>query len=378
MWIPALLLALCTNAFAAPKVERVAEAQRLYEEMQRLAQRTAWTGVERQYDKLHDLKNVPYPPYAHVLGAKAAQARGDILEALERANRAVKSADGDMATLQEASQFLTEFDILHGPVQVEVPAAMSTTPALVAEGSTFDPNVRAALGHANDALATQRAFKGYLPLGSYRIGSTRFDVLPDGKTNMVIATPGGPEPTSSSAPPPVATSSRMVMVAVRGEGWQADAWSGLQQSVTEALKQVDGVLLVDAFWPDQSWLIIDVDPVALQQAKLTVDQLRDVLKEDWVVSETPELIQFVMAPPHDLASRAVSNRMVGDVPLNTVATARTADSGPFTMPADTTPLANYRFEVKVQGTSDAKLTEAIAQIEAAAPLGLKVEAPVAQ
>lgn len=59
----------------APKSQK-AEMQRLSEEMIRLAQRNAWTGVERAYQSILGL-GIPPDGQIHKLAAEAARVSGD-------------------------------------------------------------------------------------------------------------------------------------------------------------------------------------------------------------------------------------------------------------------------------------------------------------
>ncbi len=87
-----VLLLLASPAASAGKTpEVIAEARRLTGESEELAQKGAWGGVERTYLQLValDRKGAKLTHDAHVLGAHAAQNRGDPLTTYERPKAAI-------------------------------------------------------------------------------------------------------------------------------------------------------------------------------------------------------------------------------------------------------------------------------------------------
>ena len=86
-------VALSSPAYADPVQE--AEKARLQLEMKRYAERGAWAGVTRSYNKLVALTDVVLSPDDHLLGFEAARKVGDIAAALERlrAASALESRD---------------------------------------------------------------------------------------------------------------------------------------------------------------------------------------------------------------------------------------------------------------------------------------------
>lgn len=374
MLTPIWLSLLLQPAFSAPKDARQAEAIRLVEEMQRLSQRTAWSGVERQFDKLEKLKGVEIPADAYLLGAKSAQATGNIAAARKRAEKAIGYAGKDIATLTAASQFLTEFDILNGPVRIDVPSQMEQIPVLRSAQPVFDPGQRAALEHANQDLTTNRGFSGYLPLGQYQIGSTPFDVLPSEKPIVVVATPGEtPEPIAVSNPVEAGPEASMVFLAARGGGWSAETWAASVPLALEALRGVPGVQLVDAFAPDEDWLVVHAESAALKEKGVTADAIGALLTEHWTHQESDDAHSWYLAPPYELAIDALGARTAKDVPLSAVATIEARESGAFPVPADEGNPARYRIEVKYAGDSMADLLVAIGSISELDAFDFRVE-----
>jgi len=156
-----------TPAFAQDKT---AERLRLEEEMKRLAQRNAWTGVERKYNELLDL-NIDLPFDDHQVGAQAARSLGKTLEVYERLLRAQKIQPSD-----EITQELAAIDAAYGRVHLKgserflVPVKPKVMP--------FAPDQRKSVEWAEEVMTNTGSFKGMLPLGSYQVACQEFEVVP--------------------------------------------------------------------------------------------------------------------------------------------------------------------------------------------------------
>ena len=170
----ALLLLLGGTSYALTPTE--AETHRLSEEIARLSQKAAWSGVDRNYEALMALKDADIGARAHLHAAHAAQARGDIDTANVRANRALAASTTDPKTLQEASEWVADFLINFGEVKIELSVAYRGDPILRSRDPVFDPRTRIVLDHVSQQLAEHRIFHGSIPNGRYQIGGQSFDV----------------------------------------------------------------------------------------------------------------------------------------------------------------------------------------------------------
>lgn len=362
------LLLLIPLAFAGGKDTRDAEVIRLYEEMMRLAQRTAWGGVDRQYGKLEDLKNVEVPAKAHLLGARAAQSAGDINDARTRAQRAIEASGTDIELLTEASQFLTEFDVLNGPIRLTVPRSLETVPSVRVAAGPTSPSQARALKRINDTLNAERAFRGYLPMGRYAFGGTPFEILPGADEIKVVGSQAPEVP--ADAQPQAVDDARIVSVAVRGAGWPADRWPELSGLVSEALRGVDGVKLVDPFAPDGGWVVVEFDPAALEERGIDGGGLLGGLGEGWNASS---MTTFCLTADNDIDVDALRTKQISGTPLGEIASIERTLSAPCPVPFSDHAPAPYRFEVKVAPGQEQALLEAANAVPDAGSLGLKVE-----
>lgn len=139
-----------------------AEGHRLYEEMRKLAQRNAWSGVDRAYQSLIKLKLPSYSPDAHMLGAQASRTAGDIAEALERYKKA-------------GSQGQSEVQAIFGSFGL-VKITKGKKKTLARSTSPFAADQRSAITFAQDNLKDKGKFNGWLPEGDYTLGAASFTV----------------------------------------------------------------------------------------------------------------------------------------------------------------------------------------------------------
>jgi len=169
-----LLILFGGSSYALTPTE--AETHRLSEEIARLSQKAAWSGVDRNYEALMALKDADISAQAHLHGAHAAQALGDIDLANTRATRALSASRSDPKTLQEASEWVADFMINFGEVKIELSVAYRGDPIIRPRDPVFAPRTRAVLDRASEQLAEHRVFQGSIPNGRYEIGDQSFDV----------------------------------------------------------------------------------------------------------------------------------------------------------------------------------------------------------
>ncbi|MFH1462783.1 MAG: hypothetical protein ABIO70_00145 [Pseudomonadota bacterium] len=141
-----------------------AEHQRLSGEIQQLARRQAWAGVEQRFTELVELGIEPGFDDL-VYGAHAARGIGDAQGASDRLKQAAQ-----IRSTAEIRAWLGDLAAGYGHV---VLSSDSRRPvALVPEVLPFAPDRRAAVEFAVHAFAEQGRFEGLLPIGTYQLGET--------------------------------------------------------------------------------------------------------------------------------------------------------------------------------------------------------------
>ncbi|TNE87436.1 MAG: hypothetical protein EP330_18395 [Deltaproteobacteria bacterium] len=167
--IPLLLSALAAPVAMAGEVDQ-AEVTRLRTEMQRLAERSAWAGVERVYVALVE-QGAELGYDDHFLGAQSSKALGDVAAARQRlllANSAKES--------QDVMDWLFAIDSNYGEVRLKV--AKGGGAELKPAEQPFAADQRAAIEFAAARLAETGTYNGYLPSGQYTLGDQSFQALP--------------------------------------------------------------------------------------------------------------------------------------------------------------------------------------------------------
>lgn len=165
MTVAVLLLAVC-SAFAEPDLHARHEVLRLTEEMERLAERNAWVGVERMYDQIAAAGGTSDRKIL-LLAADAARHTGDVVAMLDR----LAKADLLLHT-EEVQARMSDLLETYGRVQL-VPRRRRGV--LVADERPFRPDAAAAIEHAQRVL-DRDVFDGFLPVGSYQLDGVPFSV----------------------------------------------------------------------------------------------------------------------------------------------------------------------------------------------------------
>lgn len=166
LWVWAAL------ALAAPELEPVTgpeEAARLSLELRTLAQKGAWTGVERTWRALLATGEAPQARDA-MIAASAAEAAGDL--SLCRA-RLVSAKDAPDAPLDQLDPWIRRIDETYARVVFVAERA-----SLVALEQPFGTVERAAVARAVAAIEADGRFEGLLPPGPYLLGGVRIDARP--------------------------------------------------------------------------------------------------------------------------------------------------------------------------------------------------------
>jgi hypothetical protein len=166
------LIAFAPSVAHAGQVEE-AEYQRLREEMNRMASRNAWSGVEAKFQEMLLLvprgHEIAAPEW--MLGAQAARALGLMGPARDRLGEAVKTQPNP-----ETIALIEEIDRVYGDVSLQVGkgAAVELKPAAM----PFVPDQRKSIEVARAQLGETGVFDGLLPKGAYSLGEEQFVVEP--------------------------------------------------------------------------------------------------------------------------------------------------------------------------------------------------------
>ena len=182
--IPILILApLAVTASAPAHAGEVEEAEhlRLQEEMQKLASRSAWGGVESAYQDLLVLatQGEALTFEDHEIGAQAAQALGDMGACENRLRAAMRIKD-----TPELLSWIENIEQVYAPVALSWEKGADAT-ALSIGSMPFAPEQRNAVEMAQKKLVEEKKFEGLLPLGDYTFGSEKFSIDPGGDRGSV-------------------------------------------------------------------------------------------------------------------------------------------------------------------------------------------------
>lgn len=166
---------------ATPAMAGKAERTRLLGELDRLAQKSHWKGVERIYAQL-EAESGKLPASAHLIAGQAAAQRGDATLASRRYLRAERLEAGS------AGDALPTYRTEYGQLQVR--RVEATCIQLAPASRPFDPLKAAAVDVAAERLQSTGAFQGLVPIGTYTVGATTVEVLPGAKPVVVQRTRG--------------------------------------------------------------------------------------------------------------------------------------------------------------------------------------------
>ncbi len=166
----ALLLALVTSPPALADDRAEAEHLRLSGELDQLALRQLWSGVDRKFLDLQKLGvTMTYRDLLH--GAHAARALGNMGDAYARLKQAAK-----LDPTKEVIDWMYAIDMNYG--QVDLIRTPKKSDVLAMAAPPFDPDQRAAVDRAAAAVKENGSFSGLLPAGSYVFCEQPFTVQP--------------------------------------------------------------------------------------------------------------------------------------------------------------------------------------------------------
>jgi len=170
VWLLALLL---TGPALGGGAENKAEAHRLSQEMTKLAERNAWSGVARAYAALVAVPGVEVDVDQHLLGAHASQSAGDVNSMWQCLNNAVEAAP----LHEDALMWRATLMATYGEVDLKIHKAWENEIALLGVDIGFNPEHRRVFESAQKALDEDRGYTGLLPLGRYQLGHEKFDII---------------------------------------------------------------------------------------------------------------------------------------------------------------------------------------------------------
>ena len=159
MHICLLLLSLQLNALATPEM---AEYERISEDIKKLSKRNLWEVVEKRYIEMSDLGvQLTYKDY--LIGAQAAQERGDIFLTRKRLMMSVK-----LKQKRSTQRWIEEINEGYGYVTLKTSSSKGSE--LAAAAIPMDPVQVKSIDFAKDQLGSERHFSGMLPVGEYDFG----------------------------------------------------------------------------------------------------------------------------------------------------------------------------------------------------------------
>jgi hypothetical protein len=166
-WIFSLMLAVGT---AAATDVGEAEHIRLSGDIEQLATRQLWAGVEKKFLELQKLGiEMSYEDLLH--GAYAARALGNTQNAYDRLKVAAK-----IKGTREVVDWLFTIDSNYG--QVHLIATPPRGVVLVPAEMPFDPDQRLCVEGSVERVKKDGAFEGLLPRGAYTFAGQQFTVEP--------------------------------------------------------------------------------------------------------------------------------------------------------------------------------------------------------
>jgi hypothetical protein len=176
----ALSLTLLTSVSAEAACDE-AERLRLSDEAKKLAQRNAWSGVERAYTNLLNTECV-LSLDDHLNGAQAARSLGKIYEVYQRLGRA-----RDIDQRSDLIEDMESINQIYG--RAEIIGDPRFRPTLTREAMPFAPDQRKAIEYAIEVVSNTGSFKGMLPRGEYDISGKVLVVEPGTDEFQVVTVP---------------------------------------------------------------------------------------------------------------------------------------------------------------------------------------------
>jgi hypothetical protein len=172
-----------------------AEVRRLEDEINKLAAKNEWEGVDRTYKSIETKSDEAFGLAQnaigiHRLGAEAARNLGDIRRyktLLVRAKTSLQSAGGeiDETALRDVEESLAQIEATYGAIRIaprsepksEKKKAALRGPELVPGAMPFGQVERTSIQTARQEIMDTGYFKGMIPAGDYTLGDETFTVI---------------------------------------------------------------------------------------------------------------------------------------------------------------------------------------------------------
>ncbi|MFT4625065.1 MAG: hypothetical protein ACI8PZ_003731 [Myxococcota bacterium] len=140
------------------------EYVRISQEIEKLAMKNAWTGVNRLWPDLL-ATGVPLGLDELLAGAHAARALGDVDSSHIRLDSA-RTLVTDDSTERQIIEWLSEIDTHYGRVSLKCDKQKQEA-SLEVVAMPFKPDMQLAIRYATEQVATVCDFEGMLPAGAY-------------------------------------------------------------------------------------------------------------------------------------------------------------------------------------------------------------------
>ncbi|MEQ1569299.1 MAG: hypothetical protein ABMA64_26920 [Myxococcota bacterium] len=355
MW----LLCVCAMAWAGrgktePAVGETpgqsAERVRLGEDLRKLAGQNQWGGVERAYVGLLAVSaatGAPLTHAQHVLGAQAAEARGDVRATWERLKMAVAVEPRD-----DTREWIARLEVTNGLVSIRT-NGLVRGPLTLEVLDPPDPSTLRTIDAARAEIEDRRRYDGFLPLGRYRVGSLRFDV--DGGPPQQLVVPSAEAPEESEAR----------ILRIDANGAIGEKYATDLAALVGALAEIEGVAEAGVVPPPVMVTYVDFTQDQLDALGITATDLGRAVREQLGLLDT-----YLAVRPTTLAIRSAGasveavtlplpdGRTVG---LPTIATTRIG-------PDDASLPAGVWLDLDPGADLEAVRTEAAALLRRSAPL----------
>lgn len=183
---PMVAIGVVGEAYAAGNAAAEAEHSRLAQEMRKLADRSAWRGVEANYQRMLDLqrKGVELEYADHILGAQAARDMGRITQVYERLERAKA-----LEVTSEVEEWMSDIQASYGLVDLNTDPRFKGKSELVPAAIPLQPDRRAAIAAAQGMVTQNGGYVGLLPHGTYQFGGQEFTVVAGGEPVRLLLLP---------------------------------------------------------------------------------------------------------------------------------------------------------------------------------------------
>jgi hypothetical protein len=335
-----LLLLAVAPAWAGKNSEVEAEARRLVGESEKLAQKGAWSGVERTYVKLVALerKGATISHETHVLGAHAAQNRGDPLTTWDRLNAAL-AVEMRLETLT----WKADLEATYSRFEVEVAPGYQGSLEVTSLEPLFDPVHQKVLTTFQERLQEQHYADVLLPLGRYQLGDVVLESY-GGETQHVSVRSRGAtiaDPTvtdlsligtsSAEAAAAAGETKAVAHLSVQvGADVDASRWAKASPGLQKMAEGIEGVHSVTLVPPPDLWFFASFDASALSSVGTSPEAMVASLRQAFRLTDaqlvvTPNQIAVDAKAAGDLRDVGLTEIDLSGtpVPINAVARMRT-------------------------------------------------------